>query len=245
MLSFLHHLVREPAFNQLRTEEQLGACTMTWYHVNAEPIAVAFQHSYMNLSLNRSSLPFLSGYIVHTSVKTNGERIKSLLFLIQSDAFDPQFMDERIEAFLVRFRAMLVQMNTEDFQANVDAVCQSLLEKNKNLFEESSKYWHVITNRSYHFRRRQHLAAEAKSFSKSDALRFFDKFILKGSPFRHKLAVHVLGNNHSHLAGADKAADTSAILQLVEDLEEFIRNQLLYPVQATLSIEEQMLDVDA
>mmetsp|Transcript_54710 Transcript_54710/g.61172 ORF Transcript_54710/g.61172 Transcript_54710/m.61172 type:complete len:194 (+) Transcript_54710:249-830(+) len=61
-LSLLNALVKEPAFNQLRTEEQLG-------------------------------------YIVHVSVKTNGDNIKGLLLLIQSDSFSPDHVEARMELF--------------------------------------------------------------------------------------------------------------------------------------------------
>lgn len=91
-LAMLNHLLREPAFNQLRTEEQLG-------------------------------------YIVHTSVKTSGDNIKGLVFLIQSDAFDPIHVENRIEAFLAGFRKRIVDMSEDDFQTNVGSVVASFLEK--------------------------------------------------------------------------------------------------------------------
>jgi insulysin len=91
-LAFLHHLIREPAFNQLRTEEQLG-------------------------------------YIVHTSVKTSGVNIKGLLFLIQSDSFDPIHVESRVEEFIANFRERIISMSAEEFQKNVDAVVTSFLEK--------------------------------------------------------------------------------------------------------------------
>jgi insulysin len=96
MLAFINHIVREPAFNQLRTEEQLG-------------------------------------YIVHTSVKTSGDNIKGLLFLIQSDSFDPIHVESRIETFLANFRQRIVDMSSEDFQTNVDSVVASFLEKVRRL----------------------------------------------------------------------------------------------------------------
>jgi insulysin len=91
-LSFLKHLIQEPAFNQLRTEEQLG-------------------------------------YIVHTSVKTSGDNIKALLFLIQSDSFDPLHVESRVEEFLAKFRDRIISTTSENFQKNVDAVVSSFLEK--------------------------------------------------------------------------------------------------------------------
>lgn len=91
-LAFLQHLIREPAFNQLRTEEQLG-------------------------------------YIVHSSVKTSGDNVKGLLFLIQSDGFDPPHVESRIEHFLANFRERIVAMEPGEFQSNVDALVSSFLEK--------------------------------------------------------------------------------------------------------------------
>ena len=95
-LAFLSHLVKEPAFNELRTEEQLG-------------------------------------YIVHSSIDTAGDNIKGLLFLIQSDAFDPVHLDSRVEAFVDRFRKRIVDMSAQEFQTNVDAVVKSFLEKVRRL----------------------------------------------------------------------------------------------------------------
>jgi insulysin len=90
-LAFIGHLVREPAFNQLRTEEQLG-------------------------------------YIVHSSVKTSGDNVKGLLFLIQSDSFDPIYMEGRVEEFLLGFRGRILSLKDEDFQKNIDAVVANFME---------------------------------------------------------------------------------------------------------------------
>ncbi len=91
-LALFGHLIREPAFNQLRTEEQLG-------------------------------------YIVHSAIKTSGDHIKGLLILIQSDSFNPHHVEERIEAFLAKFRQCIVEMSESDFQTFVDTVVASFLEK--------------------------------------------------------------------------------------------------------------------
>lgn len=91
-LAFVHHLIKEPAFNQLRTEEQLG-------------------------------------YIVHTSIKTSGDNIKGLLFLIQSDSFDPIHVEGRVEDFISKFRKRIQAMTAEDFETNLQSVVASFLEK--------------------------------------------------------------------------------------------------------------------
>ena len=71
-LCFLNHVIQEPAFNDLRTQEQLG-------------------------------------YIVYTDLKTSGNDVKGLMFLIQSDSHDPIYCDSRVEAFLERFRVELLE----------------------------------------------------------------------------------------------------------------------------------------
>jgi len=98
IISFLHHLIKEPFFNELRTKEQLG-------------------------------------YIVHSSIKTNGNNIKSMLFLIQSDAFDPMHLDNRVEAFTIQFCDHLVKMTDEEFVTNIDSFVKEFHEKNKMLGE--------------------------------------------------------------------------------------------------------------
>ena len=91
-LAFIAHLVKEPAFNELRSQEQLG-------------------------------------YIVHTSIDTCGDDIKGLIFLIQSDSYAPVHLDNRIEAFVDRFRSNIMNMSPEEFQTHVEAVAKSFLEK--------------------------------------------------------------------------------------------------------------------
>mmetsp|Transcript_54709 Transcript_54709/g.61170 ORF Transcript_54709/g.61170 Transcript_54709/m.61170 type:complete len:82 (+) Transcript_54709:11-256(+) len=56
--------------------------------------------------------------------------------------------------FLQQYRNTFVEMSDNtDFQTFVDATVASFLEKNKNLGEESSRYWHVILNQTYDFSR--------------------------------------------------------------------------------------------
>jgi insulysin len=205
ILSLVRHLVREPAFNTLRTEEQLG-------------------------------------YIVFTNVKTSGNDIKSLMFLIQSDAYDPIHMDERIEAFLVLFRTKLVSMSADEFRGNVDAVCEQLLEIHKNLGEESSQHWSVITNRSYRFHRLREIAAAARRVSRQEALQFFDRYLLASSPHRRKLSVQIFGAKHVERQQKEAVAKEGAVV--IEDPSEFGRHQWLFPSPKTVSLDSFMLQVE-
>ena len=198
-LALFGHLIREPAFNQLRTEEQLG-------------------------------------YIVHSAIKTSGDHIKGLLILIQSDSFDPHHVEERIEVFLAKFRQSLVEMSESDFQTFVDTVVASFLEKNKNLGEESSRYWHVILNKTFDFERYQKIADYVKKHTKLQILRFYDKYIATNAPCRHKLCVHVVAKQHQDTTKEDGAGETRAVCT-VEDPVEFRRSMPLFSLPAKTEVE--------
>jgi insulysin len=159
-VAFFHHLVKEPLFNELRTQEQLG-------------------------------------YIVFSAVKTNGNDVKSLLFLIQSDLYSPSYLDGRLETFIDRFCHKLVAMPEEEFMTNVNAVTELFLEKNKNLGVESSKYWNEITNQCYNLKHYQRIAEYVNnSMTIENVIEFYDSFIAKGSLKCRKLTIHILSDNH-------------------------------------------------
>lgn len=108
----IDQMVHEPAFDQLRTKEQLG-------------------------------------YIVFAGVRsfatTCGYR-----FLIQSER-TPDYLDKRIEAFLVRFRGTLEKMSDSDFEGHKRSLINKRLEKPKNLDQETSRHWSQINNEYYDF----------------------------------------------------------------------------------------------
>jgi insulysin len=204
VLAVCHHLLKEPAFNELRTNEQLG-------------------------------------YIVHSSIKTNGDNIKSLLILIQSDSYDPIYMDSRIEAFLERLREKIECMEPEEFQKNISAVSQSLREKNKNIGEESNKYWHGMSTRSYLFRRLHLIADKVDITTKEQVLEFYDTYISKGGPKRSKLSVQVYATQHMDKFNEPTGEDE----MLISDCEEFKRMSDYHGLPPIPNISSLMIDVDS
>jgi insulysin len=196
VLALFHHLLKEPAFNELRTSEQLG-------------------------------------YIVHTSIKTSGDNIKGLLFLIQSDSFDPIYMDGRIEAFIERLREKITDMTDEEFKSNIDAVCQSFREKNKNIGEESSQYWNVLTNNTYMFKRLHLIADEVEKIEKEEVLDFYDEFVKKGASSRRKVGVQVFAKQHMEKF-AEEVAEGEI---LIDSASEFKRTTPLFGLPPAVDLE--------
>ena len=108
----LEQMVHEPAFDQLRTKEQLG-------------------------------------YIVFSGVR-NFATTMGLRFLVQSER-TPEYLDFRVEAFLVTFRHMLEKMSDSEFEGHKRSLIVKRLEKLKNLDQETSRFWNHITNEYYDF----------------------------------------------------------------------------------------------
>jgi insulysin len=214
-MSLLLQLLREPAFNMLRTEEQLG-------------------------------------YIVFTSVKTIADNVKGLMFLIQSDSYDPIHLNERIEHFLLHFRnTILMEMSEEDFMTNVSSLCDSMLEKSKNLSEETMKHWNVIQNRTYYFQRINDIVNVIRTLHKIDIIRLFDHYVLTSSPHRRKLSIQLFGTAHESVrqelistSKSSEKVDVGTANEIVIDqsaLDDYIRSRPLYPTQKVGSIEDYMM----
>ncbi|KAL7577813.1 hypothetical protein ACA910_010564 [Epithemia clementina (nom. ined.)] len=222
-LSLLRHLISERAFNQLRTQEQLG-------------------------------------YVVHSQLKTSGDHVKALLLLVQGEAQDPVHMDRRMRHFWHTVRAQLVAMPTEEFETNRQALYESFMERKKNLLQESSAHWILITNQTFHFTRIAEIAQFVQTRTKQDVLRLLDKCILYGS----SLTIQMFGQGveipattkttTTTTTGTDETTaattanddgsptNTTAKSVLVSDPVEFGRVQSLYPLPPCVPVNVVQLD---
>ena len=129
------------------------------------------------------------GYIVFTGVKmqatTMGYRV-----IIQSER-PTEYLEERINAFLVHFGKSLQAMSTEDFESHKSSLIAKRLEKIKNLDQESSRFWSHISNEYLDFLAREHDVSHLKPLAKSDLIEFFNQYINPTSTSRAKLSVHL------------------------------------------------------
>ncbi len=104
--------------------------------------------------------------------------------------------------------------------------------QNKNLGEESSRYWHVILNKTLDFERYQKIADHVKKHTKLQVLQFFDKYIAMNGPCRHKLCVHVVAKQHQE-ASKDKGGENATT---IEDPVEFRRSMPLFSMPAKTEV---------
>ncbi len=124
LLEITAHLLREPAFDQLRTKEQLGYIVFTSikkvnFHVSLLIILVI-------------SVLYLCFVVVYKQISN----YLGLHMIVQSGHKGPKYLNWRIESFLKQYRAeRLVPMTLEEFNTNIQAVIETILEKPKNLDE--------------------------------------------------------------------------------------------------------------
>ncbi|KAI8825830.1 Metalloenzyme, LuxS/M16 peptidase-like protein [Fimicolochytrium jonesii] len=193
-LSLFSQIAHEPAFDQLRTKEQLG---------------------YMVFSGLRKSTGAM------------GFRV-----IIQSEK-DPAFLETRINAWLDSMRQTLLDMTPEEFKKHQNALAARLLEKDKNLAQESHRLWTHVSSRYYNFEQHVEDAARIHEVQQAELVNFYEEHIAVGSAFRRKLSVHVR---------SQKAATT-------EDLDEAVQNAIKdvtgAPNTVVINGEEMAADIKA
>lgn len=121
-LKLLVHILKEPTFTQLRTKEQLGyVATLT-------------------LSTRKpSSHPMtLPRYVVALTMWSSAGSM-GLGFKIQS-LKSPAYVEERIDAFVQTYRATLASCDLASFELRRNALVDKLLERPKNLVEETTAF---------------------------------------------------------------------------------------------------------
>ncbi|KAK5990278.1 Insulin-degrading enzyme [Cladobotryum mycophilum] len=148
----IDQMIHEPAFDQLRTKEQLG-------------------------------------YIVFASMKTFATTC-GLRFLIQSER-TPEYVDGRIEAFLVQFGETLEKMSETEFEGHKRSLIIKRLEKMRNLDQETSRHWTQIANEYYDFEQAQLDAAHVKPLTKAGMVSFYNRFLNPSSKTRARISVHL------------------------------------------------------
>ena len=178
-------MLSEPAFDQLRTKEQLG-------------------------------------YIVFTGVKNINSLVLAIHIIVQSNHKDPQYLDERIEDFLISFKELLLQYTPEMVQENILAVKDRLLEKPKNLNEGSRNYWSEIKARTYLFGREKLLAEALTPLTLKDIIEFYDTYLLS-SAARQKFSSQCYGAKTRYPSEVSSPGNVPTIL--IDEPNKFKRNQ--------------------
>eukprot|EP00158_Paraphelidium_tribonemae_P009916 Partr_v1_DN29000_c0_g1_i1_m25164 putative insulin-degrading enzyme len=179
----IRQLMQDPAFDQLRTKEQLG-------------------------------------YIVWASQRRSVGVI-GLRIILMGD-HDSIYLEQRIEAFLHMFRDEILENVThETLDKIVEAVVGNLIEKDKSLIQESTRWWKHIRSGYFNFFEVPSDVDMLKKITKKDVLAYYDQYVGFKSPSRAKLSVHFRSlAPPKALREILKGQDESAVTSLMSAIEE-------------------------
>ncbi|KOS19222.1 putative zinc protease mug138 [Escovopsis weberi] len=188
----IDQMIHEPAFDQLRTKEQLG-------------------------------------YIVFASMKTFATTC-GLRFLIQSEK-TPEFVDRRIESFLIQFSETLEKMSEAEFEGHKRSLIIKRLEKLRNLDQETTRHWTQISNEYFDFEQAQQDAAHVKPLTKAEMVSFCNRYFHPASKTRARISVHL------NARGSAKEAETGASAPNgTPEKPEFVEDGIIDAVSTAVEI---------
>ncbi|CAH1784511.1 unnamed protein product [Owenia fusiformis] len=156
------------------------------------------------------------GYIVFSGPRRSSG-VQGLRVIVQSDK-SPEYVENRIEAFLWAMEKYICDMTDEIFKKHATALGAHRLEKPKKLSSQNNKYWSEIACQQYNFNRDNIEVAHLKSLTKDDVVKFYKELISPAAPKRRKVCVHVLSTAPGHVPQG--SADTTDGLSEVPPLPE-------------------------
>uniref|UniRef100_A0A1L8DTM9 Insulin-degrading enzyme n=2 Tax=Nyssomyia neivai TaxID=330878 RepID=A0A1L8DTM9_9DIPT len=166
------------------------------------------------------------GYIVFCSGrKMNG--VQGIRILVQSSQ-PTAHVEERMELFLDSMVEHIENMTEEEFQRHKDALAAIKLEKPRQLVSWFTKYWIEIGLQQYHFSRGHAEVAILKGITKESLLEYYRASILRSSPRRQKLSIHIVSSQSDGDMVNEETPPKD--VELVTDLSTFKSSKELYPV---------------
>jgi secreted Zn-dependent insulinase-like peptidase len=138
------------------------------------------------------------GYIVYA---TPFEMLETpaLGFVVQSPGASAQEIDSAVREFSEGFKGQLATLDEASLAREKQAVISSLLKRDRELGEISSRYWREIDRGATNFDSRKRLAAAIKNVSRQDLLDTFEHAVLK-----RKRALEVVTDNHGQGIDAEE-----------------------------------------
>ncbi|CAI4047324.1 hypothetical protein N7582_004052 [Saccharomyces uvarum] len=168
------------------------------------------------------------GYVVFSS-SLNNHGTANIRILIQSEHTTP-YLEWRINNFYETFGQHLKDMTQEDFDKHKEALCNSLLQKFKNMSEESARYTAAIYLGDYNFTHRQKKAKLVADITKQQIIDFYESYIMGENA--SKLILHLksqVENKELDESELDAAKYPSG--QLIEDVGSFKSTLFVAPVR--------------
>ncbi|KAG0198344.1 Insulinase (Peptidase M16) [Mortierella sp. GBA30] len=154
------------------------------------------------------------GYIVQSGIRQHAGTL-GLKIAVQSER-DPVYVESRIQEFLrTRIVKMLDEMDEASFRKQVHSLVQKMLEKDKNLRMETTRYWAQVTSGYYHFEEVKDDVEELEKLTLDQARQFFQHWILPDATQVRKLSVHIRSQKLLPLPVSELSEGTIVIEDMV------------------------------
>ncbi|KAJ3300130.1 Insulinase (Peptidase M16) [Borealophlyctis nickersoniae] len=160
------------------------------------------------------------GYMVFSGLRKQtglvGYRI-----IVQSER-DPAYLESRVESFLEKMESVITEMTPEEYSKHQAALAAKLLEKDKNLGQESGRLWSHVNSRYYNFEQHVIDAKTVKEISQASMLEFYEEHIAVSSPTRRKLSVHIRSQKTGMVTGpeGEQVLKAATVLEGDEEIAE-------------------------
>ncbi|KAF9941217.1 Insulinase (Peptidase M16) [Modicella reniformis] len=130
------------------------------------------------------------GYLVFSGLRKQTGAL-GLRFILQSER-DPLHLESRIEHFLEsRMKPYLDEITVDEYEKQVNSLIQKKLEKDKNLRQETYRYWAQIVSGYYDFDELKDEVEEMKQTTLETMRAFFHNSVLPSAHKTRKLSVHL------------------------------------------------------
>lgn len=166
------------------------------------------------------------GYVVFSSSLNNHGAV-NLRILVQSE-HTTQFLEWRIVEFYEKIGELLSTMSEDDFEKHKRALCKTLLQKYKNMEEESARYTASIYIGDYNFLHRHRKAEIVQGLTKEMMLEFYNEYIV--GPHATRLVIH-LKSQVANANVSESELDTSMYPsgELIDNVASFKSKLFLAP----------------
>ncbi|XP_013165339.1 PREDICTED: insulin-degrading enzyme [Papilio xuthus] len=230
-----------------RTENSVhkSSCALVHYacgartsraNVTLELVAHVLSEPTFNVLRTKEQL----GYLVFSGVR-QGNSCQGLRLVVQSDRH-PDYLEQRIEAFLKTSQEDLEKMSEEQFLKHRSTLAAQRLERPKRMYSKASRIWSEIVRQVYNFDRARVEVEQLNTITKDELLQFYKKHISPESEERQKLSVHVVSTaaggagtstqTHTEHDTEDNDQQSQVKAVRIEDLVDFKCRRRLYPLPA-------------
>jgi insulysin len=210
------HKLEDPANVNHAIEYMLHVGSMTDYPLRAKLQLFAQMTDEPSFDQLRSKEQL--GYVVWSGVRPAATTM-AYRILIQSERH-PDYLEQRIDAFLLKFGEDLAKMSNEAFEGHRRSLINKRLEKLKNMESESNRLWSYINSEYFNFYQIDRDVKELRALSKQDIQDFFEHYISPKSSARAKLSVHLLAQASPPVTPATSTEQQKE--QLVEMLGQYL-----------------------